>query len=245
MAKSVETTLQSLLKLQAVDCELDRINNLRGTLPEEVGEIEDDLKRLKTNSQNIQKELAELEQFIAAQRAKMKEIEDSVKKYETQQINVRNNREYDAITKEIDLQKLEIQLAEKRIKSAYESIDHKKLHLEQNHVSIEKMQQVLTSKQKTLMGLIQASEEEEKKFQGQRNKILQRIDEHLQKAYEQIRASVRNKLAVVIIDKESCRGCFSKIPSQSQIEIKEKKKIVECEHCGRIIADVVGLVATD
>ncbi len=244
MIKSVENKLRSLLKLQAVDCNLDRINKLRGTLPEEVKETENELKTLRTNAEDIQKGLGELEQAIAAQRVEIKELEALVKKYEEQQMNVRNNREYNAITKEIELQKLEIKLAEKRIRGAYEDIESKNLSLEQNQASIEKTQQVLIDKQKALEELISESGEEEQKFQDQREKILKRIDGRLRKAYERIRASVRNKLAVVVIEKDSCRGCFSKIPPQRQIDIKTKKSINECEYCGRIIADVIGLATT-
>ena len=238
MENIIEGKLNALLKLQTIDCELDHITKLRGALPEEVKTLENELTRLQTHSQSIQEELSELEQLIATQRVRMKEIEALVKKYEAQQMNVRNNREYDAITKEIDLQKLEMQLAEKRIKSAYENIDQKKLDLEHNQVALEKNQQVLADNQGELKALIEESQGEEKKLYEQRRQALQYIDAHLQQTYERIRANVRNKLAVVTINKEACGGCFNKVPLQKQIDIQERKRITFCEHCARIIADV-------
>ena len=238
MEKTIEGKLNALLKLQTIDGELDHITKLRGALPEEVKTLENDLNGLHAHAQSIQEELSKLEQVIATQRISIKEIEALVKKYEAQQMNVRNNREYDAITKEIDLQKLEMQLAEKRIKSAYENIDQKKLALAQNQVAIEKSQQVLADNQGELKVLIEESKGAEKKLHEQRRQALQHIDASLQQTYEQIRANVRNKLAVVTINKEACGGCFNQVPLQTQIDIKERKRITFCEHCARIIADV-------
>ncbi|MEM9416884.1 MAG: C4-type zinc ribbon domain-containing protein [Bacteroidota bacterium] len=238
MENTIEKKLNALLELQNIDRALDQLTKLRGALPEEVEDLEAESDSLKTHSQRIQEELAELEQAITTQRGRIKDLETLVKRYEEQQMNVRNNREYDAITKEIDLQKLEIQLAEKHIKTAYENIDKKKLELEQNQAAIEKTQQVLADKQEELQVLVAESEGEAKKLHGQRSKVLKRIDGPLQKTYERIRANFHNKLAVVTIIKEACGGCFNKVPPQKQIDIKEKKSITVCEHCGRIIADV-------
>lgn len=238
MENTIASNLNALLELQTIDCALDHITKMRGALPEEVEDLENEFTSLQTRSQSIQEDLSNLEQDIATQRVRIKEIEALVKKYEEQQMNVRNNREYDAITKEIDLQKLEIQLAEKHIKSAYENIDKKKLALEQNQEATAKNQQVLADKQGELKVLIAESEGEERKLHEQRRKVLKHIDEHLQKAYERIRKNVRNKLAVVTINKEACGGCFNQVPPQRQIDIKERKSITVCEHCGRIIADV-------
>lgn len=230
--------LTALLDLQSIDVALDHITKLRGALPEEVEGLEDELKGLQTRSQSIQEELKNLEKDIANQRVRIKELEALVKKYEDQQMNVRNNREYDAITKEIDLQKLEIQLAEKQIKSAYEHIDKKKLALEESQAVIEKNQQMLAEKKDELQALVTESEGEERKLHEQRRAVAQHIDEYLLKAYERIRNSVRNKLAVVTIKKGACGGCFNAVPPQKQIEIKERKDITVCEHCGRMIVGV-------
>ena len=239
MENTIERKLNVLLDLQAIDCELDDIVKMRGALPKEVADLENELAGLQTRLHNIQEEIVNIEQEIATQRVSIKAIEALVKKYEEQQMNVRNNREYDAITKEIDLQKLEIQIAEKKIKSGYERIEDKKLELGQCQVLMEKQQQVLADKQEALQVLIGESEGEEQKLHEQRRKATQHVDEKLLQVYEHIRKNVRNKLAVVVVKREACGGCFNKVPPQKQADIKEKKSIIVCEHCGRIIADVI------
>ena len=236
--ENIEKNLDALLKLQTIDCELDQITRLRGALPEEVEVLKAGLDDLQTGSKNIQEDLSKLEKDISTQRVRIKDIEALAKKYEEQQMDVRNNREYDAITKEIDLQKLEMQLAEKHIKSTYERIDKQKLHLAQNQEVVAKKKQVLRDKQKELKALVEESKGEEKKLQGQRSKALKHIDAQLQQTYERIRANVRNKLAVVTIIREACGGCFNQVSPQKQIDIKSKKSVLLCEHCGRIVADV-------
>ncbi|HAN49679.1 MAG TPA: hypothetical protein DCQ08_01435 [Amoebophilaceae bacterium] len=237
--ETIKKKLNALLDLQAIDCQLDDIARMRGALPEEVKDLENELTALQTRSYNTQEELANLEQEIVTRRVSIKSLEALVKKYEEQQMSVRNNREYDAITKEIDLQKLEIQLAEKRIKSAYERIEKQKIELEQYQVFIEKSQQVLADKQEALQALIGESEGEEQKLNEQRRKVTQHVDKQLLKVYERIRKNVRNKLAVVVVKREACGGCFNKVPPQKQADIKEKRSIIVCEYCGRIIADVI------
>ena len=239
MENTIESQLNTLLSLQAIDCELDDITKMRGALPEEVIVLENELTDLHTRSSNIQEKCVSLEQEITAHRLNIKSSGAIVKKYEEQQMDVRNNREYDAITKEIDLQKLEIQLAEKKIKNAYELIERQKLELGQCQVRIEQQQQVLANKQKTLQVLIEESEGEEKALHGRRRKVAQRVSEKLLKTYEHIRKNVCNKLAVVVVKREACGGCFNKVPPQKQADIQEKKSIIMCEYCGRIIAGVV------
>jgi len=239
MEHIIENQLKALLDLQALDCQLDHITKMRGALPEEVAALGHDLAALQTRAQNIREECSHLEQDIATQRVNIKTIEALVKKYEAQQIDVRNNREYDAITKEVDLQKLEMQLAGKRIKDAYGRIDKQKIELEQSQVLLEKNQKVLEDKQGELQVLIDESEGEERKMHAQRVKVTQYVDAKLLKVYERIRNNVRNKLAVVVVKREACGGCFNKVPAQKQADIQKRKNIVVCEHCGRIIADVI------
>lgn len=241
MGNTIEDKLNALLNLQAIDCALDDITNMRGVLPEEVASLENELKNLQVSAQSIEEELATLQQDIDTQRANIKDTSVRIKKYEEQQMNVRNNREYDAITKEIDLQKLEMQLAEKKVKHAYEQIDKQKLIREQHQGLIEKQQQLLADKKDALQVLIDESLEEEQDLHGQRQKLVQHIEESLLKAYERIREKVRNQLAVVTVEREACGGCFSNVPPQKQADIKEKQHIIVCEHCGRILADVVEL----
>jgi len=238
MENTIEKKLNTLLELQAIDCKLDDFAKNRGALPKEVQDLEVKLASLQTRLHNTQEEVSSLEQDIATQRVSIKAIEALVKKYEEQQMNVRNNREYDAITKEIDLQKLEIQLSEKKIKSAYERIEEKKLEVEQCQGVLEKNQQVLTDKQEALQVLLEDSQVEEQKMREQRLKVTKNIEEGLLRVYDRIRAKAHNKLAVVVVKREACGGCFSKVPPQKQADIKEKKNIIMCEHCGRILADV-------
>jgi predicted nucleic acid-binding Zn-ribbon protein len=241
MENAIEKKLNTLLDLQAIDCQLDDFTKMRGELPEEVEYLKAELAGLQTNAHNIQEDTSSLEQSIATQRVSIKAIAALVKKYEEQQMNVRNNREYGAITKEIDLQKLETQLAEKKIKNDYERIEEKKLALVQSQALIEKNQKVLADKQEELQLLMGESQGEEQKLHEQRTKITKKVDEDLLRAYSRIRENVHNKLAVVVVKREACGGCFNKVPPQKQADIKEKKSIVTCEHCGRIIADVIRL----
>lgn len=239
MENAIEKKLNILLDLQDIDCQLDDFTKVRGELPKEVEDLKTKLADLQTHVHNIQEKISSLEQDIVAQRMSIKAMEVLVKKYEEQQMNVRNNREYDAITKEIDLQKLEMQLAEKKIKSAYERIEEKKLELEQSQGIIEKNRQLLAGKQEELQVLVAESQGEERKLNEQRMQVIQNVDGALLKAYHRIRENVHNKLAVVAVKREACGGCFNKVPPQKQADIKEKKSIITCEHCGRIIADVV------
>lgn len=239
MENLIEKKLNALLDLQAIDCELDNITKMRGTLPEEAEDLEKKLSELQTQLQSMVEEVDHLEQSIANHRIKIKDTGTLVKKYEEQQMNVRNNREYDAITKEIDLQKLEIQLAEKKIKDTYERIEEKKVAIEQGQAAVEKNKQVLASKREELQTLTAESEGEERKLYKQRSQVTKSIEKRLLDTYERIRKNVRNRLAVVTIKKEACGGCFNQVPPQKQVEIREKKHIVACEHCGRIIADVI------
>jgi uncharacterized protein len=239
MEETIEKKLDALLDLQAIDCKLDNIAKMRGVLPEEVEDLENELASLRVRSVTLQEELSNLEEDIVTQRMTIKTVQALVKKYEEQQIDVRNNRAYDAITKEIDLQKLEIQLSEKKSKDAYEQIDKKKLALEQCQAVIEHTKQAFADKQGALHALIEESKEEEKKLHGQRTKVIKNVDEKLLRSYDRIRANVSNGLAVVVVTREACGGCFSKVPPQKQADIQERKSIITCEHCGRIMAHVI------
>jgi len=230
------------LKLQAVDTQLDAILKTRGELPGELATLSAEIADLEARALATQDTITRLEEDITRQRIHVKTMEALVKKYEVQQMNVRNNREYTTIAKEIDLQKLEIQLAEKKIKGAYEHVEAQKSTLSQTQVLLEKHRQVLADKQSVLQGLIAASEDEEKKLNKKRATILKRTDEMLLKLYERIRGSARDRIAVVTVQREACGGCFNKVPPQRQLDIQAKKHIIRCEHCGRILADAPALV---
>jgi uncharacterized protein len=239
MENAIEKKLNILLDLQMIDCQLDDFIKVRGELPKEIEDLETKLESLQARAHNTQEELSGLEREIGAHRVNIKAIEALIKKYEGQQVNVRNNREYGAITKEVELQKLEMQLVEKRIKGAYERIEARKLTLEQIRGLIETHQKALAGKREELQVLVQESQGEEQKLHEQRIKMTANVDNDLLRVYDRIRANVHNKIAVVIVRREACGGCFNKVPPQRQADIKEKKNIMMCEHCGRIIADVI------
>lgn len=248
MEKNIEKNLNLLLELQNLDRQINQIFQVRGGLPQEVKKLEDDLASLQSQAQIYQEEIVALEQNISTLRVKIKDIEVLVKRYEEQQMNVRNNREYDAITKEIELHNLDIQLAEKKIKENFEQIERNKHALEELNKTIEKAKHNLTSKQQDLDSIIGESQEEEQKLTKKRQEVEGMIDKPLAQLYEKIRNSVRNNLAVVLVKGGACGGCFTTVYPQLQAEIKEKRQIYKCEHCGRILADVaesITIIATE
>lgn len=241
MENSTERNLQLLLELQEIDKQISEIFQLRGGLPHEVTKLEDELTHLVSQAKAYQEEMANAEQQITGLRIKIKDIEAMVKRYEDQQVNVRNNREYDAITKEIELHRLDIQLVEKKIKEHYERIEKNKQSLTELNKVIEKADKNLKTKQEDLNAIIGESQEDEKKLSDKRKKLQAGIDKSLLQTYEKIKEHVRNKLAVVMVKGGACEGCFTIIYPQLQAEIKEKRQILKCEHCGRILADVAGV----
>jgi uncharacterized protein len=247
MENSTERNLQLLLELQEIDRQMSEIFQLRGGLPHEVKKLEDELAHLESQAKTYQEQITNSEQNITELRIKIKDIEALAKRYEEQQVNVRNNREYDAITKEIELHKLDIQLVEKKIKEHYERIEKNKQTLAELNKVIEKAAKNLKNKQEDLNSIIGESNEDEKKLAEKRKKLQAGIDKNLLQTYEEIRDHVRNKLAVIMVKGGACEGCFTIIYPQMQAEIKEKRQILKCEHCGRILADVaeVTIIASE
>lgn len=247
MENSTERNLQLLLSLQEIDKQISEIFQLRGGLPHEVKKLEEELGHLESQAKAYQEEITASEQNITELRIKIKDIEALVKRYEEQQVNVRNNREYDAITKEIELHQLDIQLVEKKIREHYERIEKNKQALAELNKAIEKAAKNLKAKQEDLNSIIGESQEEEKKLAEKRKKLQSGIDKNLLQTYEEIRDHVRNKLAVVMVRGGACEGCFTIMYPQLQAEIKEKRQILKCEHCGRILADVaeVTIITSD
>lgn len=238
MESTVPQKLDALIKLQSIDSKLNEIIKVRGALPEEVQDLEDELAGYETRIEKYNQELSDLELEIANKRNAIKDSEKLIQKYEEQQMNVRNNREYDAVSKEIELQTLEIQISEKRINEADEKILAKKEEIEEtNNIRIER-QKDLDSKKDELKVLLEESEEEEIKLIKEREKAAKKIEERLFNSYEKIRDNARNGLAVVSVKRGACGGCFAVVPPQRQVEIKERKKLIVCEHCGRVLADV-------
>jgi len=238
MESTVAQKLDALLKLQSIDSELDAIRKVRGALPEEVRDLEDELVGYQTRIEKHNQELEALEGDIQNNKVAIKDAEKLIKKYEEQQMNVRNNREYDAITKEMELQALEIQIAEKRIKEAYAKIDAKKAEIDSTSEQAQERQKDLETKAKELDLITGESEEEEKELTKERESASKLVDERLYKSYTKIRNNALNGLAVVPVNRGACGGCFNIVPPQRQADIRERKKIIVCEHCGRIFAGV-------
>ncbi|MFN5402682.1 MAG: zinc ribbon domain-containing protein [Bacteroidota bacterium] len=227
--------LKSLYHLQKIDSKIDEIKILKGELPMEVKDLEDEVAGLKTRVEKFEDEIKEIDTTISDKKNAIKECEASVKKYQKQQSNVKNNREYDALSKEIELQKLEVQLNEKKIKDAQELIKQKTEVFEQSEKLIKLKEKELKAKKSDLEKIIEETDAEEKALQKKANDAQSKIEERLVTAYHRIRKNYKNGLAVVSVSRNSCGGCYHAFPPQLILEIRQHKKIVLCEHCGRIL----------
>ena len=234
---SVEEKLRALYKLQKVDTKIDDIQVLKGELPMEVKDLEDELAGLKTRIGKIDDELKEMENNIGTRKNAIKESESLIKKYQKQQNNVKNNREYDALSKEIELQRLDIQLSEKRIKEATDEMAQKEQYLDLSKKSIKDKEKNLKQKKDELERIIEETDAEEKTLVRKSKEQQSKIEDRLLQAYHRIRNSYKNGLAVVTVQRDACGGCYNAIPPQTQVEIRQHKKIMVCEHCGRILVD--------
>lgn len=234
---SIEGKLRALYELQLIDSKIDRIRTVRGELPLEVQDLEDSVAGLETRVNNLSEELKELEEQVNEKTQSIKDFKANIKKYEAQQGKVRNNREYDAITKEIEFQNLEIQLAEKRLKEYKFAIEQKSEIVEKSRTEFEERKKDLKLKKSELDEIISETEKEEKELMAASEKAADNIEDRLVNAYKRVRANTRNGLAVVPVERDACGGCFNKIPPQKQLDIRMNKKILVCEHCGRIMVD--------
>ncbi len=237
MEITIADKLVSLLELQEIDSRLDQLKKLRGDLPEEVKDLEDDVIGFETRINKFQVEIDVFKEEIERHTQNKKDSEKLIAKYKDQQMNVRNNREFDAITKELELQELEIQLSDKRIREADYKISQKQLEVDITNENRDKKVEVLDRKKVELDKLVNESQEEEEKLLKQSEKQAKKVEDRLLKAYQRIRSGAKNGLAVVAVDRGACGGCFNVVPPQRQADIMEKQKIIICEHCGRILAD--------
>ena len=242
MENTAGKKLKALEELQALDSKINEIKKIRGALPEEVQDLEDEIAGYQTRIDKQGEEQKALEGTISANKTAIKDAEKLIKKYEEQQVNVRNNREYDAITKEVELQQLEIQILEKRIKESYEKIDSKKEGVEETKAIFSEREKDLKSKKEELENIMKESEVDEQKMKKDRAKATKNVEERLLKSYDKVRNNMRNGLAVVSVKRGACGGCFNVVPPQKQAKIREKKKIIVCEHCGRILSDVEDVI---
>lgn len=234
---SIEGKLRALYELQLIDSKIDRIRTIRGELPLEVQDLEDSVAGLETRVNNLTDELKALEEQVNEKTQAIKDFKANIKKYEAQQGKVRNNREYDAITKEIEFQNLEIQLAEKRLKEYKFNIESKSEIVEKSQTEFSERKKDLKLKKSELDEIIAETEKEEKDLMKASEKAASAIEDRLVNAYKRVRANTRNGLAVVPVERDACGGCFNKIPPQKQLDIRMNKKILVCEHCGRIMVD--------
>lgn len=234
---TIERKLITLYNLQQIDSQIDKIRIIRGELPLEVQDLEDEIAGLETRVDNFIQETVALEKLVLEKKNAIKDSQLLIKKYEDQQMNVRNNREYDSLSKEIEFQNLEIQLSEKRIREYQQSLDAKKLEIERFQEILQDRKNDLEIKNNELEDIVAETEKEENDLVHKSEENRSYIEERLITAYTRIRKNARNGLAVVQIERDACGGCFNKIPPQHQLDIRMHKKIIVCEYCGRILVD--------
>jgi predicted nucleic acid-binding Zn-ribbon protein len=242
---SVAEKLVNLYKLQTVDSSIDQIEILRGELPMEVKDLEDEVQGLVNRQTRIEEEINGITEFIEIKKVSIKESEALLAKYEQQSDNVKNNREFEAINKEIEMQGLEIKLCEKHIRDANEELVEKVKTLEAAKKTISVKDGVLNHKKEELEKIIADTEIEEKELRVKSEEARSHIDERLLFSYDRIRNSYHNGLAVVTVERDACGGCFNSIPPQRQSEIRLHKKIIVCENCGRILVEEEAATAVD
>ena len=234
---SVESKLQTLYQLQTTLSAIDEKRALRGELPLEVQDLEDEIAGLKTRVEHIEGDINDFKQAVAQKQGEIKEAEESVERYKKQLDEVRNNREYDTLTKEIEFQSLEIELCNKKIKEANAKVEDKKRELIRTNDLINDRQQALDEKKSELDEIMQETREEEQALKAKAEDLETKIEPRLLSSFKRIRKNARNGLGIVYVQRDACGGCFNKIPPQRQLDIKMHKKIIVCEYCGRIIID--------
>ena len=234
---SVEERLKALYELQLIDSKIDKIKTVRGELPLEVRDLEDMVAGLETRIEKFEAEMQVFEDAITEKKNVIKDATALIKKYTTQQGKVRNNREYDSLTKEMEFQNLEIELAEKRIREYKANIVAKKEISEISEQELVDRKKDLKIKKKELAEIVEETEKEEAALKKKSKLAEAIIDERLLNAYKRIRSNVMNGMGVVTVERDACGGCFNRIPPQRHLDIKTHKKVIVCEHCGRILVD--------
>lgn len=234
---TIERKLLALYSMQLIDSQIDKIKSIRGELPLEVQDLEDEIAGLETRIEKFENEGNALNQSIVEKKSAIKESQALIKRYEEQQMNVRNNREYDSLSKEIEYQTLEIQLAEKRIREYTARIEELNKEIETARLKLAEKSSDLDVKKSELHSIIEETEKEELELASKTKAYEEQIEDRLLIAYKRIRSNARNGLAVVQIERDACGGCFNKIPPQHQLDIRMHKKVIVCEYCGRILVD--------
>lgn len=234
---SIEQKLKALYKLQIIDSQISKLQAIRGELPNEVADLEDDIAGMETRLANMANEVKAIEDSISQNKTRIIDAKALAKKYEKQLEGVKNNREYDALNKEIEIQGLEQQAADKRIKNANFEAEQKKNNIAALDIELVGRKQDLKNKKGELESIISDTEKEEALLNKDREKAVVVADERLVTSYNKIRKSMKNGMGVAVIMRESCGGCFAGIPPQRQADIKLRKKIIVCENCGRVLVD--------
>ena len=232
---SMQEKIMALYELQKIDSQIDEINKIKGELPLEVQDLEDELAGLTTRIENINAEIEELNSLTRQRKREVDQARIMIGNYKEQQNNVRNNREFDAITKEIEYQELEIELAEKRLKEYSAQIKNKKAIIDETNSLIEERNIDYKAKREELDSIEAETAQQVAELLAKAEVAKQPIDERLLAAYNRIRSNVRNGLAVVTVTRDACGGCFNRIPPQRQVDIRQGKKLIVCEYCGRIL----------
>ena len=233
----VEERLKTLYQLQTTLSGIDEKRALRGELPLEVQDLEDEIEGLSTRIEKIQNEINEYEQAVTMKKGEIETAKASVERYKSQLNDVKNNREYDTLSKEIEFQSLEIELCNKKIKEANFKIEEKKVELAQNQEVIDDRRQALDLKKSELDEIMEETRSEEEKLKAKVKDLEAKIEPRLLTSFKRIRKNARNGLGIVYVQRDACGGCFNKIPPQRQLDIKMHKKVIVCEYCGRILID--------
>lgn len=236
--RTVEERLRSLYELQAILTEVDRIRTIRGELPQEVNDLEDTVTGLHARVERYNNEIADLHAQLTSEKNKIANKSVLIERYRAQLDNVRNNHEFDSLTKEIEYETLQIELAQKYITEIERSIDNRRADIADTEVRIKDQSQILEEKKSELENIVSETRAQEENLLV-RAKALEPVidDERLLTAFKRIRRNAHNGLGIVIVDRNACGGCFNRIPPQKQIEIKMHKKVIVCEYCGRIMVD--------
>ena len=234
---TVEEKLKSLYQLQVIFSEIDRIKTLRGELPLEVQDLEDEVAGLRTRIGNISGSIEEIKGEEAKRSNKIEEAKAMIAKYTEDQNNVRNNREYDLLAKEIEFQSLEVEFCEKKLRQYAGDLKAKNEEIERTNAQLEERLAALDDKRNELEEIVAETKEEEEKLRDRAKVLEGTIEPRLLQSFKRIRKNTRNGLGVVYVQRDACGGCFNKIPPQRQLDIKMRKKIIVCEYCGRIMID--------
>ena len=236
-ALSVESRLKTLYELQTILSEIDRIKTIRGELPLEVKDLEDQIAGLHTRIDNFTAEIAELTKSVAAEKEKIINCQNLVERYDEQMKNVRNNREYDLLQKEVEFQSLEIELAQKHINDHTRAIENRRSDIQATRDRLADMEHILAEKRGELDEIVSETRQEEENLRMKAKDLEPKIDERTLTAFKRIRKNARNGLGIMYVQRNACGGCFNRIPPQKQMEIRMHKKIIVCEYCGRIMID--------